>query len=260
MPDYQEFIKMINEKHDIDLSLYKEKQMKRRITTLRNKHGFRSFQAYFTEMNKEKQLMEEFIDRLTINVSEFYRNPKRWDVLKDKILPELIKKRSRLSIWSAACSTGDEPYSLAIILKEHFPEANVQILATDIDDNALLKAEEGIYQEQALKDLPPDYKLKYFTKSGNVYKIDPSLKRTITFKKHNLLGDPYPKNMDLIICRNVLIYFTDEAKELIYRNFSNSLNDEGVLFVGSTEQIFSPEKYNFRLLDTFFYQKIKSSK
>lgn len=260
MPDdYVDFIQKIDRKHDIDLSLYKETQMKRRITTLRNKRGFTTYNSYFDGMNKDNELLKEFMDRLTINVSEFYRNPKRWDVLRTLVLPQLIKKSPRLTIWSAACSTGEEPYSLAIMLKEHFPQVNVHIVATDIDDNALNKANEGLYREQALKELPPTFKQKYFTESEGMYKIDPSLKRSITFRKHNLLADRYPTNYDLIICRNVLIYFTDEAKQLIYQGFSKSLQEEGVLFVGSTEQIFTPEKYDFRLLDTFFYQKRKST-
>lgn len=257
MSDYIDFIRKVKQKHNIDLGLYKETQMKRRITTLRNKRGFNTYSDYFDKMNRDNELLKEFIDRLTINVSEFYRNPKRWDVLKNKVIPQLIQKTSRLSIWSAACSTGEEPYSLAIMMKEHFPQLNVQILATDIDENALLKAKEGLYVEQALKEIPPALKKKYFANSDGKYKIDDTVKQGITFKKHNLLADRYPINYDLIICRNVLIYFTDEAKELIYQRFSNTLRENGVLFVGSTEQIFGPEKYDFRLLDTFFYQKRK---
>lgn len=255
LDDYSEFIQKIKRKLDIDLGLYKEQQMKRRITTLRNKRGFKSYITYFEAMNKDDELLKEFIDRLTINVSEFYRNPKRWDVLKNLVIPELTKDNKRLSIWSAACSTGEEPYSLAIMLKEHFPNINATILATDIDDNALLKANKGLYVEQSLKELPAGFQQKYFTKSNGMYKVDEKLKNMITFKKHNLLADRYPNNYDLVICRNVLIYFTDEAKEQIYRGFGNTLRSEGVLFVGSTEQIFAPEKYDLQLLDTFFYQK-----
>ncbi|WP_067725465.1 CheR family methyltransferase [Oceanobacillus damuensis] len=253
--DYMEFIQLVKKKPGIDLSLYKENQMKRRITTLRNKRGFDSYVSYFKAMNKDDTLLNEFTDRLTINVSEFYRNPKRWDVLKDSILPMLLKNNKRISIWSAACSTGEEPYSLALMAKEHFPNARIQLLATDIDANVLAKAKQGVYSEQALKELPDRLIKKHFTQTGSLYKIDESLKKNITFKKHNLLSDPYPETIDLIICRNVLIYFTDQAKEQIYRNFSNSLKKNGVLFVGSTEQIFNPNKYTLHLAETFFYQK-----
>lgn len=253
--DYQQFIEKVNRKHDINLSLYKETQMKRRITTLRNKRGFSSFIAYFEAMNRDDELMKEFIDRLTINVSEFFRNKNRWDVLKDQVIPELTRERQRLSIWSAACSTGEEPYSLAILFKEYYPGLPITIQATDIDEAALEKAKEGVYQEQSLKEVPVELKQKYFTKITDSYHVDPALKRNITFRKHNLLGDRYPSDIDLIVCRNVLIYFTDEAKEKIYQGFSSTLRKAGVLFVGGTEQIFTPEKYRLKLLDTFFYQK-----
>src|SRR5699024_10245980 len=116
-------------------------------------------------------------------------------------------------------------------------------------------AKQGVYSAQSLKDLPPHKKAKYFTFKNNKYYFNESLKQTIQFKKHDLLKDRYPDNLDLIVCRNVLIYFTDEAKEAIYTKFSNSLVNDGILFVGSTEQIFNPNRYNFSLFDTFFYQK-----
>ncbi|RDW22046.1 CheR family methyltransferase [Oceanobacillus chungangensis] len=254
--EYIEFIKKIKHKVGVDLSLYKEAQMKRRITTLRDKRGHTDFNSYYNSLTKDPKLLDEFMDRLTINVSEFFRNPKRWDVLRDSIIPNILANKQSLTIWSAACSTGEEPYSLAIMLKENFPTVNYKIIATDLDEIALSKAIQGIYAEQALKEVPKQYKLKYFSNENNQYQIDPSLKKDITFKKHNLLADKYPRNIDLIVCRNVLIYFTDEAKELIYRNFSDALIENGILFVGSTEQIFVPAKYNLSIVDTFFYQKI----
>lgn len=257
--DYGNFITQVKRKVGIDLNLYKEAQMKRRITSLRDKRGFSTFSTYYQELEKNDELLKEFIDRLTINVSEFYRNPKRWEVLQNKTLPHLTKDNKRLTIWSAACSTGEEPYSLAILLKEHFPTIKVDIIATDIDENALEKARLGVYKEQSLKDLPPAFKKKYFTTKNGLCYLEDTIKRSITFRSHNLLADRYPQNVDLIVCRNVLIYFTDEAKETIYQNFSNALIEEGILFVGSTEQIFSPDRYDLSVFDTFFYEKNKRS-
>ncbi|MCC2249019.1 protein-glutamate O-methyltransferase CheR, partial [Virgibacillus sp. AGTR] len=252
--DYKEFIANVKNMAGIDLNLYKETQMKRRLTSLRNKRGYSSFSKYFTAMRNDEHLLEELLDRITINVSEFYRNPKRWEVLKTSIIPQLLERNS-LTIWSAACSTGEEPYSVAIMLKEYFPSINYRIIATDIDNAVLGKAKQAVYQEQALKELPSGLVNKYFTQEHGLYYVKDELKNSITFEKHNLLADRYPANVDLIICRNVLIYFTDQAKEMIYRNFSRALTNNGVLFVGSTEQIFSPDNYDLQLLDTFFYQK-----
>jgi len=256
LSDYKLFIDKIHRLIGIDLTLYKEAQMRRRLTSLRNKLGYKTFDQYYDALCDDKSLLQQFIERITINVTEFYRNPKRWEVLRDKIFPELTKRKTNLHIWSAACSTGEEPYSIAIMLREHFPHVKASILATDLDEKVLEQAKIGIYQEIQLKDLPSHKKSKYFTIKNNLYQIDESLKENITFKRHDLLKDPYPKQLDLIVCRNVLIYFTDPAKEKIYDKFSESLTDEGFLFVGSTEQIFNPEQHGLTLYETFFYRKL----
>ncbi|WP_062513515.1 protein-glutamate O-methyltransferase CheR [Halobacillus sp. KGW1] len=255
MTDYEQFIQQINHKTGIDLSLYKEAQMKRRLTSLRDKRGHSSFRAYFSSLEKDAALLDEFLDRMTINVSEFYRNRTRFEVLERKVIPFLLKKKKKLKIWSAACSTGEEPYTLAMILDRHTSLSNVSILATDLDRNALAKARDGKYHERSLKEVEPDIKEKYFTKEGSEYLVDQAIKKCVTFRSHNLLSDSYEEGFDLIVCRNVLIYFTEEAKEKVYHRFSRSLNSDGIFFVGSTEQIFSPQSYGFQVYDTFFYQK-----
>jgi chemotaxis protein methyltransferase CheR len=253
--DYVQFINQIRKKTGIDLSLYKEAQMKRRLTSLYEKKGFRSFQEFFDGMNRDRNVLNEFLDRMTINVSEFYRNRKRWEVLEKKILPQLLKRNSRLKVWSAACSTGEEPYTLAMILSKFMPLSQVQILATDIDENVIARAKLGVYPERSLNEVPDEMKKKYFTQEGSFYIVSEEIKRTVSFKKQNLLSDPFGGPFDLIVCRNVLIYFTEDAKDLLYRKFSDALRGEGIFFVGSTEQIFNPSKYGFDTEDTFFYKK-----
>lgn len=257
MSDYLQFIEGIKRKTGIDLALYKEAQMKRRLTSLYEKRGFKSFVEFLHALERDKDLMNEFLDRMTINVSEFYRNGKRWEVLQNKIFPLLLQENKRLKIWSAACSTGEEPYSLAMVLSHHLPLSQVQILATDIDENVIQKAKLALYPERSIQEVPKDVLSKYFTREGQYFLVKDEIKRTVTFKKHNLLNDPYESNFDLIVCRNVMIYFTEEAKDQIYKKFSNSLRPGGVLFVGSTEQIFNPARYNFEVVDTFFYRKMK---
>ncbi|MGX9133832.1 CheR family methyltransferase [Rummeliibacillus sp. JY-2-4R] len=256
MTDYEEFIANVKRKTGIDLSLYKEAQMKRRLTSLYEKRGFKSFYEFFKGIEKDHKLLDEFLDRMTINVSEFYRNGKRWEVLQNKIFPRLLQSNKRLKIWSAACSTGEEPYTLAMVLSNFIPLSQISILATDLDETAIDMAKIGSYHERSLAEVPLSIKTKYFEHNGLYFNVKDEIKRTVTFKKHNLLKDPYDTNFDLIVCRNVMIYFTEEAKDQIYRNFSNSLHPEGVLFVGSTEQIFNPSKYSFDIEDTFFYKKI----
>ncbi|MHA0855454.1 CheR family methyltransferase [Paenibacillus sp. CMAA1364] len=254
--DYISFIESIKKATGIDLSQYKEGQMKRRLTTLRTKHGYTSFQLFFQAMKQDKSLLYEFLDRMTINVSEFWRNPNRWEVLRDIILPELVSSNTgRLKVWSAACSTGEEPYTLAMILSDKKLLSNTNLVATDIDDGALDKANKGHYLERSLKDVPKDVANRYFTQDGLMYRIDDALKKSVQFKKQNLLLDTFENSYDLIVCRNVMIYFTEDAKNMLYHKFAKSLRPGGYLFVGSTEQIFSPAQFGLEPTETFFYRK-----
>ncbi|WP_227011890.1 CheR family methyltransferase [Paenibacillus lutimineralis] len=253
--DYAGFIQNVKKNTGIDLAQYKEAQMKRRLTTLRNKNGYSSFTSFFKAMMENKTLFYEFLDKMTINVSEFWRNPNRWEVLRDKVLPVLSNERSRMRIWSAACSTGEEPYTLAMILADQGLLQSTYLLATDIDEGALSKAAQGLYLERSLKDVPVDVSKRYFTQDGMMYRFDEGLKKHVTFKKQNLLADSFEEGFDLIVCRNVMIYFTEEAKHDLYHKFARSLRPGGVLFVGSTEQIFSPGQYDLETSETFFYRK-----
>ena len=254
---YEEFTDKIKKMTGIDLLLYKEGQMKRRLTSLYEKRGYKSFQEYYLAIKNSHEVLIEFLDRMTINVSEFYRNYKRWEVLETKILPSLLSSSRKLKIWSAACSTGEEPYTIAMILSKFMPLSQINIVATDIDENVIARAKLGIYPERSLTEVPAEMKTKYFTREQvGFYKIADEIKRAVTFKKHNLLADRFDSEFDLIVCRNVLIYFTEEAKIMLYDKFSHALKKNGVFFVGSTEQIFNPTKYNFETLDTFFYKRV----
>lgn len=253
--DFEQFITQIKRKTAIDLSLYKEAQMKRRLTTLRLKHGYQTFSAYFKAIEQSNQLLDEFLDRMTINVSEFWRNPQRWLTLKEKFLPEILTQ-PKPKIWSAACSTGEEPYTLAMIIDKLGALNKTSILATDLDQGVLKKATQGNYLDRSIRDVPREYIDKYFVEDEGLYTVKPSLKTAITFKQQNLLYDKFDTDFDLIVCRNVMIYFTEEAKHELYQKFSSALKKGGILFVGSTEQIFSPAQYGFETADTFFYRKL----
>ncbi len=259
--DYELFkTKFYNLSH-IDLNMYKEKQMKRRITSLVEKHGFTTYCAFLEEIKTNRDLYNTFINYLTINVSEFYRNPNQWELFESRILSAVAayKNLSEVKIWSSACSTGDEPYTIVMILNKLLPLEKISILATDIDNEAMAKAKAGIYSFRSLKELPKEYLDKHFTKiNDDLYQISEKVRRCVQFKQLNLLKDAYPKSMDIIICRNVLIYFTEEAKDNIFMEFGKSLVKNGILFIGSTEQIMNYQKYSLKPIETFFYQKIES--
>ncbi len=255
--DYEQFKAKVYKLTSIDLNAYKERQMKRRIESLIAKNGFSGFEDYMRELQKKDKIFEEFVNYLTINVSEFYRNPEQWKVLEKEVVPYLREASpSSLKVWSAACSTGDEPYSLVMMLSAFFPLNKIHIIATDIDKQVIEKAKVGLYSEKSIAGVPDEYKKKYFQKIGNSYKINDDIKNCVEFREHNLLKDPYPKNMDLIVCRNVMIYFTEEAKEEIYKRFHQALRPGGVLFVGSTEQMIQYRQLNFTSMKSFFYKKL----
>ena len=254
--NYEAFKKDVLKLTNIDLNFYKEKQMRRRIDTLATKNGCSDYESFVKLLRTDKEKFEQFVNFLTINVSEFYRNPDEWKRMDEIIIPKLIKENGRnLKIWSAACSTGDEPYSLAMAFSRHLPLSNIQILATDIDKQVIQHAQVGLYDEKSIAGVPADLKSKYFTKIGNSYQISNEIKKCVTFKEHNLLNDKYPQNFDLILCRNVVIYFTDEAKSMIYRSFYQSLKPKGVLFIGSTEQITDYKDIGFERISSFYFEK-----
>lgn len=253
--DYEGFKSEIYKLTKINLNFYKEKQMKRRIDSLINKNGYNGYYNYVNALKRNIELYNEFVNYLTINVSEFYRNPEQWKVLQKDIFPMLLKRSRRLKIWSAACSTGDEPYTLVMVLNEFVPLKEIKILATDIDREAIRKAKAGVYTEKSLEKLPDLYLKKFFERQGDIYIIKDEVKNQVDFRQHDLLRDMYPSECDLIVCRNVLIYFTEEAKARIYNQFNNALKMNGILFVGSTEQIIMSARYSFSPLKTFFYTK-----
>lgn len=253
---YEDFKKEVLKLTKINLDFYKEKQMRRRIDTIAKKNGCDNYEDYAKLLKTDKSCFEAFVNFLTINVSEFYRNPDQWKLMDEDVIPKLIKDHGKsIKIWSAACSTGDEPYSLVMAFSKHIPLSNIHVTATDIDKQVIAHAQVGLYNEKSIAAVPDDLKKKYFTKVGNSYQIADEIKKCVTFKEHNLLTDTYPKDFDLILCRNVVIYFTDEAKDMIYRNFYDSLKKDGVLFIGSTEQITNYKDIGFTRMSSFYFEK-----
>lgn len=256
MDGYEEFKRRALSLTGIDLSSYKEKQMRRRIDSLVSRNKCSSYDEYVRLLRTDSSVFSEFINFLTINVSEFYRNPDQWEILDKVYFPELISKfGKRLNIWSAACSTGDEPYSLVMALSRHVPLGDIRIIATDIDKRILEQAKTGLYNEKSIKNVPEDLKKRYFRQIGPSFQISDEIRRCVSFRESNLLSDRFPDDLDMIVCRNVLIYFTDEAKEDIYRKFYRSLKSGGVLFIGSTEQVADYKEIGFGRRNSFFYDK-----
>lgn len=254
--DWVDFKRKLKLKTEIDLDLYKEPQMKRRIGNLVTRAGMSSYSDYFDRVVKDKNDFAAFIEYLTINVSEFFRTPEKFSKLETDVIPDLLKRSPKLNIWSAGCSIGAEPYSLSIIMKEMTPGVRHRILASDLDVEILAKAKKGIYSDNELKAIKPERLARYFDKvEGDKYAVKPEIKNCIEFKRHNLLKDPFESGFDLILCRNVVIYFTEEAKDQLYANFFKALKPGGILFVGATEAILNFRNLGYTSFQPFFYQK-----
>ena len=253
--NYEEFTEKVRRLITIDLSAYNERQMKRRIDAFLVRNKQENYNSFYKAMTKDVELKEKFINFLTINVTEFFRNPPQWQKMKLEIIPKIMELSQPLKIWSSACSTGEEPYSMVMLLNQFMDMKDIKILATDIDEDAIQKAKKGAYDEKTLKNLSKGQISKYFHRDSERYVVNDELKRCVQFKTLNLLEDQYPKNCHLILCRNVMIYFTQEAKEEMYKRFYDSLLPGGVLFLGNTEQIINPCKYGLISMKSFFYTK-----
>lgn len=270
--DYKDLIVFFKKKTNIDLALYKEQQMRRRIETfIQQEVGSLSYSEFISRLGKDEDLLDRFKDRMTINVTEFYRNPQVWESLKDKVIPKLVAGKRKINIWSAGCSTGEEPYSLAILMKENFPHIECNITATDLDEIVLDRSKRGVYSEVQLKSINKTVRSKYFIDADvsqvkqsdgfmqreRVLTVIDEIKKNITFKQHNLLADPFPEKMDLILCRNVVIYFTEEAKAELYKRFSKALRVGGIMVIGNTEHIVDYKSIGFEKYIDWSFERIK---
>ncbi len=253
--DFTKFESFILREFNLDLSGYKSAQLHRRILTIMSRAGAKDLDEYMVLIKKDKVIREKFLDYVTINVTEFYRNPQIFQELEKIIKSELSYNRP-LKIWSAACSIGAEPYSISMMLKEMTPSVRHKILATDIDTNILIRAKAGEYVSGDIKNIPKTQLHKYFKHEGEKFIINQEVKDLVTFKKHDLILDSYEGGFDIIVCRNVVIYFTNEVKEKIYEKFSKALNPGGLLFIGATESIYGYKNFGFEKLSTFIYKKI----
>ncbi len=253
--DWDLFKRKLFVKSNIDLNQYKPAQMQRRITNLMYRHGVDSYMDFYALMEKNATIYKAFIDYLTINVTEFFRTPEKFSELENNVLTDLLANSPVLNIWSAGCSIGAEPYSLAMILAEKTPNTRHRILATDLDKEMLQKARTGSYSANELKNLPPARLKKYFTVENNRFKISDEIKNRVEFMQHNLLLDSFESGFDLILCRNVVIYFTEQAKDILYGKFLTALKPKGVLFVGGTEAILNFREIGFEHYYPFFYRR-----
>ena len=244
----------------IDLESYKSQQMRRRLTAFIENGDEKDVIQYCRLIERDQASLKKLCDFITINVTEFCRDSAVFNELEKNILPAILQKKDYINVWSAGCSNGAEVYSIAILLCESPKRANYRILGTDMDELSLARAAAGgPYRDDLLKNVPKHLLAKYFTQDNGDYWVKKEIKDRAVFRRHNLLADKFETGFDLIACRNVTIYFTEEAKEKLNQRFYESLKEDGVLFVGATEFMINAIKLGFGKMGSCFYQKKNSA-
>jgi chemotaxis protein methyltransferase CheR len=252
----------VHELLGIDLNAYKSTQMRRRLDAYLLRVRAKSWPEYFRLLEQSAEERQRFKDYLTINVTSFFRDADKFATLRERILPQLLDESRTLQIWSAGCSDGAEPYSLAMLVRSIAPNQRLQIWATDIDRSALSRAiAGGPYPEQSVENVPRMLRAQFLVPCEGGYRVKPELQRLIRFQEHNLLRDPVRDRFDLIVCRNVIIYFTEEAKAAVFQLFARSLRPGGFLFIGATETIPLQQARELGLepVQLTFYRRVEPS-
>jgi chemotaxis protein methyltransferase CheR len=265
--EFRSFRDLIAERSGIYFDPGKQESLKDNLLQRMADCGLSNFADYFNLLSSPAgtEEFDRLLNLITIPETYFFRDRAQFRALERFVIPEIAKKKSypgaSLRIWSAGCSTGEEPYTIAMILAAGMVDRPIQILATDVSQPALKAAREGVYSGRSVRDMPQDYLNRFFTKKGGQYFLDESIKKMVEFRYFNLVSEPYPlaemSGWDIIFCRNVTIYFQAEATRKVIHNFSLSLREGGYLFAGYSESLryISDEFKTVQVEGAFFYQK-----
>lgn len=249
----------------IEVKQYKKRYLLRRIKARISKLNLDSYAEYLDVINTSKQEVKELHESLSINVTRFFRNRDTFETIRDEILPVLVKNakannKSEIKIWSAGCAVGAEPYSLAMLASDVVPSSiTVRIIASDIKDELINIARYATYSDQYVAEMHPFEINNYFNLNQHgEYIVKPHIKRMVNFTNIDLMKDSYPGGLDLILCRNVLIYIDREAQNEIMSGFFKSLRDGGMVILGRTETLFVDWRKHIKIISTKhrIYQKI----
>ena len=241
---FEALSKKISRERGMSCGSYKDKCLKRRIAVRMRARGIHTYNDYATLLDRDPHEYQELLDALTINVTKFYRNPETWDALRPYLADLWTARRSPLRIWSAGCASGEEPYTIAVLVAA--ADAKGTIDATDIDRLSLERTRQAKYPDTAFTEMPADLRRRYFRDGQPVEEVR-ELVRVIA---HDLTREPPPRTAyDLIVCRNVVIYFERAAQERLFQAFVDALRPGGVLLLGKVETLFGPARERLKLVD-----------
>ncbi len=245
--EFKDFSVYMHDNYGINLTDAKKGLVDSRLSAVIEKGGHKSFTEYFNYVigDKTGDAFSDLLNRITTNYTYFWREEEHFKFFAEQALPYVAQKckdQKDLRVWSAGCSSGEEPYTLMMLIKEQFPTGSgwdTKLLATDISIRAMTKAEKAIYTADSAKNMPPQLRNKYFTKvDGNMLKVNDEIKKEIIFRKFNLMGQfQFKKKFHVIFCRNVMIYFDAETKAKLVEKYYNALEPGGYLFIGHSESI-----------------------
>ncbi|MFH1577805.1 MAG: protein-glutamate O-methyltransferase CheR [Candidatus Omnitrophota bacterium] len=266
--DIKRFLSVIRKEKGIDLGSYRQTFLMRRLSHRMRLTDSENLLSYLRLLKEDDSEFDQFLDALSINVSEFFRDPEVFDYFKENCLKEIFERKNSsrnriIRIWSAGCSEGQETYSLAILLKETLEEKNnffVRIIGTDIDQGALKKAEEAEYQSKDLKEMNKPQIEKYFKTTPNgLFRVNQDIRTAVKFFQKDIFDQFSLKYLDVIFCRNLMIYFSRPQQEELILKFSRVLNAGGYLVIGKVEAIWRSSTDMFRpvSLANKIYQKNK---
>ena len=255
---FEALTRAISLRAGIALEAYKDKCLRRRIAVRMRACSVHTYAEYLALVERTPAEFERLTDALTINVTRFYRNPETWEYLRLRVLPELVRARQgQVRVWSAGCSSGEEPYTIAMLLAEACERAGrpewldrVAVDATDIDRLSMERAEAGRYAAAAVADTPADLRARWFTAAGPELEIAPALQHRVTVRRLDLTKEaPLRPAYDLILCRNVVIYFDKPMQERLFATFADALAPGGTLVLGKVETLLGPARERLQLVD-----------
>jgi chemotaxis protein methyltransferase CheR len=253
--DYVAFCEGVRQLCSVDLLQYRRGQMERRIRTFAERRGTSRLAEYLFLLRKGPGELEQFLDRMTINVSQLWRNPEQWTRLEREVLPELAAT-GRIRAWSAGSSYGAEAYSLAALCLQAAPGARVSVHGTDIDGRMVAQAREGRFSADDARTAPAATLGRWFDAVEGGWQAKAELRRVVSFETGDLLRMPFPRaSYDLVLCRNTVIYFTDDVRDALHARLAETLRPGGYLLVGSTERVSQPMNIELESTLPFFYRK-----
>lgn len=258
--DYEPFCLVVRRLCGIDLLQYKRGQMERRIRSFITTRGAADLPSYARMLQADAAELDRFLDRVTINVSQLWRNPEQWDMLEGRILPDLARtaptQPGRIRAWSAGCSYGAEAYTLAACARRVVPRAQTTVLGTDIDARMVQRAKAGVFTAEDARDAPTATLATHFAMIDGAWHASAELKRMVRFETGDLLRlQPAPDSYDLILCRNTVIYFNEDVRDALHGRLACSLRPGGRLVVGATERVSDAAGHGLEPESPFVYRK-----